>query len=117
MNRITQTQLNNLVKEISELIDIPNSRDRALKEQKNSFLFLENAPIYGGYRLVRVGIVNGAHYGVLGGNGTEARRPAKEMYAFLLGIIEGIKHAQSFFYASSAGPYNGPMVIKGNTYE
>lgn len=91
MNRITQTQLNNLVKQISKLIDIPNSRDQALKEQKSSFLFLENAPVYGGYRLVRVSIVNGAHYGVLGVTGTEARLPAKEMYTFLTGVIAGLE--------------------------
>lgn len=90
MSRISKKQLDDLVKVISIMTNIPNSRSDAEKKEKSEFLALDYAPIYGGYRLVLVSMPSFSHSGIFGGTGCEARRSAGEMLSFLQGIIAGI---------------------------
>lgn len=89
--RTTEKQLNDLVKHICDLTGKANNKEMAIKNNQDKFLALENAPIYGGWRLITVGVNNGAHYGAFGGNGTEARLKASEMATKLKGIIAGLE--------------------------
>lgn len=52
---------------------------------------IENAPIYGGYRLVKVRLDNGGHFGAFGGNGCEPRVKFDAMLTKLQAIIETAK--------------------------
>lgn len=90
MSRISKKQLDDLVRTISIMANIPNSRSDAEKRGKNEYISLDYAPVYGGYRLVLVQMPSFAHYGIFGGNGCEPRRSAREMLAFLQGIISGM---------------------------
>ena len=91
MNRIKREDLNNLVAEICKQLGLANNPETAKVLGLKKYLFLEYAPIYGGYRIVNVGIDNGAHYGAFGGNGTEARLKASEMAIKLKSILDGIE--------------------------
>lgn len=85
-----QDILNNLVKEIAEKLDLSTSKAEAKSKGHSSFLYLENAPVYGGYRLVSVKVDSGAHFGALGYSSICARMKATTMYIALDGILKGI---------------------------
>ncbi len=91
--RITQKDLNDIVRQIADNLGLATSKDEAIKKGLDKYLALENAAVYGGWRIVNIGVNNGAHYGAFGGNGTEARVKASEMMARLDGILTGIEYA------------------------
>jgi|SRR6187402_142080 len=91
-----QSELNNIVRSIADELGLATSRKEAKEKGLPSYLFLEYAAVYGGYRIVSVGVDNGAHYGALGYGSTCARMSAKEMYAALSGILQGLELAKSF---------------------
>jgi hypothetical protein len=82
--------LNSLLADIAKITGEAISREQAQEKGHERFLHLENATIYGGWRLVNVGVNNGAHYGAFGGNGCEARLKYKEMVIKLEGILAGL---------------------------
>jgi len=86
-----QSVLNNLVRQIADELGFATSRKEAQEKNLDSFLFLEYASCYGGYRIVTVKTESGAHYGALGYNSTCSRMKATEMYAALSGILQGIE--------------------------
>lgn len=92
--KTTEAQLNNLVKIICDITCMSNSKAQAIEKGQDRYIALENAVCYGGWRLINVGVNNGAHYGAFGGNATEARLKASEMAAKLNGIINGIEYAK-----------------------
>lgn len=71
--RTTQKELNDLLKDICDITGLSNNKEQAIKQNQDKYLVLENASCYGGWRLVNVGVNNGAHYGAFDGNGTEQR--------------------------------------------
>jgi len=88
---MTNTQhLNSLLAEIAEITGEATSKEEAKEKGHERYLFIEYAAPYGGYRLVNVGVNNGAHYGAFGGNGCEARLKYKEMVIKLNGILAGL---------------------------
>lgn len=87
--------LNNLLASIAEITGECISREQAKEKGHERYLFLENASVYGGWRLVNVGVNNGAHYGAFGGNGCEARLKYKEMVIKLEGILAGLECLQT----------------------
>ena len=88
---MTNTQhLNQLLESIAELTGEATTREQAKLKGHERFLYLENASVYGGWRLVSVGVNNGAHYGAFGGNGCEPRLKYKEMVIKLEGILAGL---------------------------
>lgn len=93
--RITTKDLNDVVRQIADRLGLATSKEEAVKKGLKKYLWLENSAIYGGWRIVNVGVENGAHYGAFGGNGTEARVKAGEMMAKLDGILTGIQYAQA----------------------
>ena len=90
--RTTEKQLNNLVKVICDITGLSNNRAQAIEKGQDKYLSLEYASCYGGWRLINVGVKNGAHYGAFGGNGTENRLKAYEMYIKLDSIINGLEY-------------------------
>lgn len=91
MSRITKSQIQNLVGLIGKETGFALSRSQATAENKGSFLWVDYAPIYGGYRLVMVNVSNGGHWGAFQGNGCERRMKAQEFYSYLSGIYVGLK--------------------------
>ena len=88
---MTNTQhLNSILESIAEITGEATSKDQAIEKGHERFLYIEYASAYGGYRLVSVGVNNGAHYGVFGGNGCESRLKYKEMVIKLEGILAGL---------------------------
>jgi hypothetical protein len=90
--RTTTKELNDLVKQLADLTGMSNTREAAIKAGQDKYLLLENAPIYGGWRLVSIGVKNGAHYGAFGGNGCESRLKAYEMAIKLRALIAGLTY-------------------------
>lgn len=93
--RTTAEQLNNKVRIICELTGLSNNKAEAIKKGQKEYLALENAAIYGGWRLISVGVENGAHYGAFGFGSTDARVKASEMLTKLNGIIAGLEFAEN----------------------
>lgn len=77
MSRITEKQISQLVKEVADLAGLANNKAAAVAANQPSYLSFENAACYGGYRLIMVGVNNGAHYGAFQWGSTEPRvKPA-----------------------------------------
>lgn len=87
--------LKNLLESIAEITGEATNQEQAKEKGHERYLFLENASAYGGWRLVNVGVNNGAHYGAFGGNGCEARLKYKEMVIKLEGILAGLECLQT----------------------
>ena len=90
--RTTEAQLNNLVKQICDLTGMSNNKAQAIEKGQDKYLALENAACYGGWRLINVGVNNGAHYGAFNFGSTDARVKASEMATKLRGIIAGLEY-------------------------
>lgn len=70
----TAKLLNGLVEDIALHTGDATSSAQAKEQGKESFLYLEYASVYGGYRLVRVNAMTGGHAAPLKGMGsTDAR--------------------------------------------
>ncbi len=93
--KTTKKELNSLLQEIADKLNLSTNKEQAIKQGQKQYLFLEYASIYGGYRVVNVGVENGAHYGAFGGNGCEARLKAGEMAIKLRSILWSIEHTQT----------------------
>jgi len=90
-----EQHLNSLLNNIAEITGEATSREQAIKKGHERYLYLENASIYGGWRLVGVGVNNGAHYGAFGWNGCEPRLKYKLMVTKLEGILAGLNCLQT----------------------
>jgi len=84
-------RLNQVLNQIAKELNQATSREQAESMNLDKYLFLENNSAYGGYRVVNVGIKNGAHYGAFNGNGAEVRLKAAEMMTKLNSILTGIQ--------------------------
>jgi hypothetical protein len=87
--------LNQLLADIAEITGEATTQEQAKEKGHERYLHIEYAAPYGGYRLVNVGVNNGAHYGAFGGNGCEARLKYKEMVIKLEGILAGLNCLQT----------------------
>lgn len=98
---MTNTQhLNQLLESIAEITGEAINKEQAKEKGHERYLHIEYASIYGGYRLVNVGVNNGAHYGAFGENGCEARLKYKEMVIKLNGILAGLNCLQTIINKS-----------------
>ena len=89
------SELNNLLQRIAELTGQATSREEAKANNLKTFLHLEYASVYGGYRLVNVNTENGGHGGAFGGSSCEGRLKAKDMYTKLSGIYQGLIYSKN----------------------
>lgn len=96
-NRITTKDLNKLLEMIAKKTGQAINPEQAKEMGKTNYLYLEYASAYGGYRVVNIGIENGAHYGALGESSCVGRRSAKDMQTRLWGILDGIRMLQPEF--------------------
>lgn len=95
MKKLTKSQiLESLLKEIAKLTGGAVSSEEAQTKKLDKYLFIENAPVYGGYRLINVKMGSGAHFGAFGGNGCEARIKFKEFKTKLESILDGLEYAE-----------------------
>lgn len=92
--------LNTLLSDIAEITGEATSKEQAKEKGYERFLYIEYASPYGGYRLVNVGVNNGAHYGAFGWNGCESRLKYKEMVIKLEGILAGLNCLQTLINKS-----------------
>jgi hypothetical protein len=90
-----EQHLNSLLNDIAEITGEATTKEQAKLKGHERYLSLENAPVYGGWRLISVGVNNGAHYGAFGENGCEARLKYKLMVIKLEGILAGLKCSQT----------------------
>lgn len=90
--KTTKKELQKLVNRIGELTELATSYDEAKNKNLNSYLFLQHAPVYGGYRLISVMLDGGAYHGALDMSSCEANLKASEMEIKLRGIITGLTY-------------------------
>lgn len=89
----TQKLLNELLNDLASLTGNATTESGAIDLGKSHYLAIENAPVYGGYRIINVGVSNGAHYGAFGGNSCEGRVSGKVMEVKLRALIAGAEYA------------------------
>ena len=89
------SDLNNLLQRIAELTGQATSKEEAKANNLKTFLHLEYASVYGGYRLITVNAENGGHGGAFGGSSCEGRLKAKDMYTKLSGIYQGLIYSKN----------------------
>lgn len=77
--------------DICKELNLPIGKEDAINKGAEMYLDLEFASHYGGYRLINVGVKNGAHYGAFGESSICARKSKKEMTSYLEGLYSGIK--------------------------
>jgi len=77
--------------DICNALDLPTNKQDAINKGAEMYLDLEFSSHYGGYRLINVGVKNGAHYGAFGESSACARKSKKEMTSYLEGLYNGIK--------------------------
>lgn len=92
----TKQLFNELLADLAGITEQAHDLETAKMMGKQTYLFIEYASAYGGYRLVSVGIDNGAHYGAFGGNGCEGRLNAKMMELKLRSLIAGASFVYNF---------------------
>jgi hypothetical protein len=90
----TQKQLNDLLRRICDKTGKANSRKQAESHGMTSYIMLDYASAYGGYRIETVNMPNMSRSGAFGGNGCEARMKSKEMEGFMRGILAGLEAAK-----------------------
>lgn len=90
--KTTKKELQKLVNQIGELTGLATSHEEATNKDLKSFLFLQHAPVYGGYRLISIMLDSGVHHGALGMSSCEANLKASEMEIKLRGIITGLTY-------------------------
>ncbi len=50
-----------LLRQLCNMTNEANSKDEAIEKGLDSYLMLDNYPMYGGYNLIRVAVVGGGH--------------------------------------------------------
>ncbi len=93
--RTTETQISNLIKTICELTGKSNNMTQAIERGHETYLSYENAACYGGYRLISIGIKNGAHYGAFNWGSTEPRLKPAAFAERLEGLIAGLEAVEA----------------------
>jgi|SRR6185437_12498786 len=71
-----------------------NNREAAKAADKSYFITYEDAPVYGGCRLIAIKTEGGGHLGCFGFSSTEARVKKSEFYNVLTALIRGIEYGQ-----------------------
>jgi hypothetical protein len=94
--RTTDKQVQTIFARLLEVSGLPGNEDEATARGLDRFLAMEYAREFGGYRLIMVKIGSYSHAGAFGGNGSEARLKASEMYTRIKSLIDGIDFASSF---------------------
>lgn len=92
--KTTEKEISQLIAKISQLTGIANSRKSAIENGQDKFLSYENAACYGGYRLIMIGVNNGAHYGAFNWSSTEPRLKPAVFAERLNGLIVGLESAK-----------------------
>ncbi len=92
--RTTEKEISQLIAQIAQLVNLPNSRKQAIETGAKRFLTYENAACYGGYRLICVTVEGGSHYGALGMSSTMPRQKPAVFAVMLEGILTGLQCAK-----------------------
>jgi hypothetical protein len=90
--RTIEKEINDLVKRAADLAGLSNNKKAAIEANHKSYLSYENAACYGGYRLIMIGVSNGAHYGAFNMSSCCARLKPAVFAEMLKGIIYGLEY-------------------------
>ena len=83
-------QVQYLVEQIASLKGLAISEDEAIAKGLQSYIAVEHASHYGGYRVIMVNVSNGGHGGALGESSACSRRTKSKMVDFLQGYLNAI---------------------------
>lgn len=89
---MTKKMLGFKLQTLSEIVNIPCTREGALKSGAPEFLYLDHNNIYGGYNLVMVDITSGAHRAFAGFPSTGGRVTAGVMNKMINSFMEGMQY-------------------------
>jgi len=78
-------------RQVNYLAELSNTKKT---EDCKSYLAIDYAPVYGGYRLVMVNKENGGHYGAFNQSSCSARMKTNEFSSYLTGLIAGIEYVK-----------------------
>ena len=85
--------LQKLLEDIAAATDQATTPEQAKKDGKTSYLALENAACYGGYRMIAVNLQNGGHRSPLPNmSSIETRHTGKIMEIYMRGILIGLNY-------------------------
>ena len=89
--RTTEKEISQLVAEAAKLAGLSNNKKQAIEAGHDKYLSYENAACYGGYRLIMVGVANGAHYGAFNMGSTCPRQKPAVFSLMLQSLIAGLE--------------------------
>ncbi len=92
--KTTETQISKLVAEVAKVAGLSNNKKAAIEVGQDKYLSYENAACYGGYRLIMVGVNNGAHYGAFDFSSTCPRQKPAVFALMLESLIMGLETAK-----------------------
>ena len=84
--------LQELLKEIGILSNMPISKEEAIKKNKSKYLHIDYASQYGGYRLIAVSNKNGSHCEIFDLSDMQLRVNYKTFCIMLKCIRSGLKY-------------------------
>lgn len=94
MATTTKKQIETALKELCEVSGEFNNSAAAIAAGKKHFIAYEDAPVYGGCRLIAIDCVSGGHYGAFGMSSTSTRLKKGEFLTQLQALTNGILYAQ-----------------------
>jgi len=86
-----KTTLAILLQQLANMTNNAVSKNEAIEKGLDSYLALDNYPMYGGYNLIKVGVKNGAHYSSFNSfSSCGGRVPAKVMIEKMSSFMAGL---------------------------
>lgn len=83
-------EVNKLLLEICVKGGFASNKEEALLIGKDKYLQIDYSRMYGGYRLVNVGVDSGGHSGAFGQSSCVARLPKSKMLAYMWEILDSL---------------------------
>jgi len=92
--KTTEAQISKLIAQLAKLAGMSNNKMSAIEAGREFYLSYENAPVYGGYRLIMINVKNGSHYGAFGMSSTCPRQKPATFSLMLESLILGLEYAK-----------------------
>lgn len=91
--KTTKKEIQRAFDHLAQISGYATTKSEAIERKQDKFMAIDYAPIYGGYRLVAIGVSNGGHYGIFDMSSSGARMKPTEFYNTLRGIAAGIEYS------------------------
>jgi hypothetical protein len=82
--------IENLLSQIANKKGLATSRGEAKEKGFDSYVWIDHASVYGGYRMISVNLVSGCHNGIFGKSSACNRMTKKEFICYLEGLRDFI---------------------------